>query len=136
MEMSIRDEIDRVIEEEAKRKEKTVRRQDVVSKRKVRMQSRQPPTYLAVLIGKILYKFHRKPREQVRKPVTPRNGMGGYTEHDFIEPPKITSWTIIKEDLRNLPRKIMRGGRKKPIKNQPKPMNSKESIDDWKDYFE
>ncbi len=134
--MSIRDEIDRVIEEEAKKKERDSRRSEVVSKRKVRMQARQPPTYLAVLIGKILYKFSRKPKEPRRKPVTPNRGIEGYVDGDFYEKPKITSWTIIKEDLRNLPKKIMRGGRKKSAKNPAPQMNSKESIDDWKDYFE
>jgi hypothetical protein len=136
MEMSIRDEIDRVIEEEAKRKEKDSRRSDIVSKRKVRIQARQPPTYLAVLIGKILYKFYRKKPEPRRKPVTPGRGIEGYVDGDFYEKPKITTWTIFKEDLRNLPKKIMRGGRRKRAAEKKLPTNSKDTFDDWKDYFE
>jgi hypothetical protein len=137
MEMSIRDEIDRVILEEAKSDERKKRMME--KKRPVSQMSHkdyrsrfQKPTYFAVLIGKLLYKLNK---EKPRKPVSQRRGIDGYVEHDFIEPPKITLFTIIKEDIHDLPKKFLRGGtkKKKASNNFPK---SSESIEDWKEYFE
>jgi hypothetical protein len=97
----------------------------------------QKPTYFAVLIGKIIYRFRRPPPRS--RPVSPTNGIEGYVERDFVEPPKVTAFTIIREDLQNLPKKIMRGGIKKTSKGKEEkvlPTKSKDSFEDWKDYFE
>lgn len=134
--MSIRDEIDRVIEEEAKKDNRIVRRQEVLSKRKARERARLPPTYFAVLIGKLLYKLHRKPSAP-RRPVTPKRGIEGYVELPFIEEPKVTVLTIIKEDLRNLPRKLFHLGlRKKKAEPKKEIPNSNESLKDWEEFFD
>lgn len=132
--MSIRDEIDRVILDEAKsdeRKKKLMQRKAGYGQKGY--QSRfEKPTYFAVLVGKLLYRLHR---EKPRKPVSQRTGIEGYNEHDFVEKPKVTIFTIFKEDLHNLPKKLLTVGtkRKKPAPDIP---NSKESIEDWKEYFE
>lgn len=135
--MSFRDELAQVISEEERAADRLSRKQSrTIPRKSSSYKTRfQKPTYLAVLIGKILYRF-RKPQKARQKLITPTKGMPGYVEVDFVEPPKITGWMIVKEDIRNFPKRLMRGGRKKPAVDSPKPVNSKESIEDWKDYFE
>lgn len=135
--MSFRDELNQVIAEEERAAERLSRKQprSAAPKRSSSYKTRfQKPTYFAVLVGKILYRF-RKPQKTRQKLITPTRGMEGYVEVDFVEPPKITGWMIVKEDLRNLPRKIMRGGKKTNPQKTQMPV-SKESIEDWKEYFE
>lgn len=134
--MSFRDELDRVIAEEERAADRLSRKQSrTPPKRSSSYKTRfEKPTYFAVLVGKILYRF-RKPQKARQKLITPTRGMEGYVEGDFVEPPKITGWMIVKEDIRNFPKRLMRGGRK-PKPPATKIPVSKESIEDWKEYFE
>lgn len=126
------------MEEEAKRQQKEIKRKDLTSRRTERIRSRQPPTYFAVLVGKLLFKFGRKPKlVRSSQQVTPQKPMQGYVERDFIEEEKITPFTIVKEDLQNLPHTLFRIGMKpKPKKDSTNIPPSDESYDQWREYFE
>lgn len=115
-----RKEVDYVLQEEERKNQRLQRRRQTAARRSSYM-NRHNPTYLAVLTAKIMTKIG------LVKPAAPVDGAG--TENKKIKD-EVTLLTIVGEDLARFRYWLFNGNHKDPK------MKSKDSWEDWKEYFE